>query len=55
MFHVFFLSGDVDFWVNGGWDQPNCGVVVNPLALVELGKVQASEGKLNFQLSCIIM
>ena len=26
-------SADVDFWVNGGWDQPNCGVTVNPQAL----------------------
>jgi len=23
-------SADVDLWVNGGWDQPNCGVTLNP-------------------------
>jgi len=31
---VFLLpcvsSADVDLWVNGGWDQPNCGVTLNP-------------------------
>jgi hypothetical protein len=27
------LSADVYFWVDGGWDQPNCGVVVDPLVL----------------------
>jgi len=23
-------SADVNLWVNGGWDQPNCGVTLNP-------------------------
>ena len=23
-------SADVDLWVNGGWDQPNCGIKLNP-------------------------
>ena len=27
------LSSDVYFWVDGGRDQPNCGVVVDPLVL----------------------
>jgi len=31
------LSSDVYFWVDGGRDQPNCGVVVDPLVLWKLG------------------
>ncbi|PNF40158.1 hypothetical protein B7P43_G09765 [Cryptotermes secundus] len=36
-------DGDVDLWVNGGWDQPNCGVVVNPLAILQIGRSKISE------------
>jgi hypothetical protein len=43
---LFFVwSGDVDFWVNGGWDQPNCGVVVNPLAILQFDGDEGIEGK----------
>jgi hypothetical protein len=35
VFALFCVStADVDFWVNGGWDQPNCGVTMNPEFLV---------------------
>jgi len=27
----------VNFWVDGGWDQPNCGFVVDPLVLWNIG------------------
>ena len=29
-------SADVDIWVNGGWDQPNCGISLNPLFFLSL-------------------
>jgi len=35
------LSADVYLWVDGGWNQPNCGVVVDPLVL---RKVRAAKG-----------
>jgi hypothetical protein len=35
MFHLLYVSSaDVDFWVNGGWDQPEC-----PQAVYELSPV----------------
>jgi len=31
MFPLFCVSSaDVNLWVNGGWDQPNCGITLNP-------------------------
>ena len=37
---VFLLlcvsSADVDFWVNGGWQQPNCVKTLNPEFLESL-------------------
>jgi hypothetical protein len=31
MFPLFCVSSaDVDLWVNGGWDQPECGITFNP-------------------------
>jgi hypothetical protein len=35
----------VDFWVNGGWDQPNCGITVNPLSLPKLIQSTSIAGK----------
>jgi hypothetical protein len=41
----FCLSADVDFWVNGGWDQPKCGITVNPLFLLQSNQNTSYEGK----------
>jgi hypothetical protein len=31
VFSLFYVSSaDVDLWVNGGWDQPDCGITLNP-------------------------
>jgi hypothetical protein len=36
VFALFCVSpADVDFWVNGGWDQPDCGITLDP-DLIEL-------------------
>jgi hypothetical protein len=35
----------VDFWVNGGWDQPNCGFMMDPLAIPQLSEAKGVEGK----------
>jgi hypothetical protein len=35
----------VDIWVNGGWDQPNCGVVGDPPAIRQLSRSKGVEGK----------
>ena len=40
-------SADVDFWVNGGWDQPNCGVTFNVVPfLLSLLQTQNLSGKI---------
>lgn len=41
----FVSSGDVDIWVNGGWDQPNCGVVGDPQAIWQLSATKGVEGR----------
>ena len=38
-------SADVDFWVNGGWDQPNCGITLDPVALWSFLQNPDSQGK----------
>jgi hypothetical protein len=43
----FFSLAQVNFWVNGGWDQPRCGFAVNPLFFLQLSKAQGIEGKNN--------
>jgi hypothetical protein len=44
----------VDIWVNGGWDQPNCGVVGDPPAIRQLSMNEGVEGKkYNVQLNRI--
>ncbi|XP_023727966.1 phospholipase A1-like isoform X4 [Cryptotermes secundus] len=40
------LTGDVDIWVNGGWDQPNCGLVGDPPAIRQLSAAQGVEDNL---------
>jgi glutaredoxin-related protein len=35
-----FSSADVDFWVNGGWDQPNCGITINILSVLQTENVK---------------
>jgi hypothetical protein len=37
------LSTDVYVWIDRGWVQPNCGVVVDPLVL---WKVRGAKGAL---------
>jgi hypothetical protein len=39
-------SADVDFWVNGGWDQPNCGITVDPEFFLLLLLNQNFQGKI---------
>ena len=47
LFVSFFSLAQVNFWVNGGWDQPRCGFAVNPLFVLQLGEAQGMEGKYN--------
>jgi hypothetical protein len=37
----------VNFWVDGGWDQPKCEFPVNPLFFLHFDKAQGLEGKNN--------
>ncbi|XP_023727965.1 phospholipase A1-like isoform X3 [Cryptotermes secundus] len=39
-------DSDVDIWVNGGWDQPNCGLVGDPPAIRQLSAAQGVEDNL---------
>jgi hypothetical protein len=41
----FFPLAQVNFWVNGGWDQPNCGFAVNTYFYRQLGRAQSTGGK----------
>ncbi|GFG33454.1 hypothetical protein Cfor_03522, partial [Coptotermes formosanus] len=36
-------DAQVNFWVNGGWDQPECGFVVNPFFFLDIGEAQGFE------------
>jgi hypothetical protein len=36
---------DVNFWVNGGWQQPNCGITVNPLFVLAVSQLLNAEGE----------
>ena len=46
MFPLFSVSpADVDFWINGGWDQPNCGITVNPLFFLQMSRIDDLNGK----------
>jgi hypothetical protein len=46
MFHFFSVSpADVDFWINGGWDQPNCGITVNLLFFLQMSNIDGLNGK----------
>jgi hypothetical protein len=36
---------DVDFWINGGWNQPNCGITVNLLFFLQFSKIKDLNGK----------
>jgi len=46
-------SADVDIWVNGGWDQPNCGTTLNPGFLLLFLQNLNFEGKIyNFLIIC---
>jgi hypothetical protein len=35
----------VDFWVNGGWDQPNCSAEVIPRDLLNISIANIAQGK----------
>jgi hypothetical protein len=45
----FVCSGDVDIWVNGGWEQPGCGFAVVPRHLLQHGVDNVTDGK-----NCIV-
>jgi len=39
-------SADVDLWVNGGWDQPECPKAVNGLFPVAIATEPIDPGKI---------
>ena len=43
---LYVSSADVDLWVNGGWDQPNCGITVNPLIFLAFFETLNIESKI---------
>jgi hypothetical protein len=46
VFALFPVSpADVDFWINGGWDQPNCGITVNLLFFLQMSNIDDLNGK----------
>jgi hypothetical protein len=48
VFALFFVSlADVDLWVNGGWDQPNCGISLNPLFFLSFFVSLNIQGKIS--------
>jgi hypothetical protein len=56
VFHLFYLSpADVDFWINGGWDQPNCGITVNPLFFLQMSTFNDLNGKDCIQVSLTLL
>ena len=43
---LFVSSADVNLWVNGGWDQPNCGITLNPLFFLYFFQTFNIQGKI---------
>jgi len=47
VFPLFCVSSaDVDFWVNGGWDQPDCEITFNLFFFLLLLRNQNLQGKI---------
>jgi hypothetical protein len=42
---LFSVSADVDFWVNGGWNQPGCWITINPLYFLDNNQTPRAAGK----------
>jgi hypothetical protein len=56
VFPLFSVSpADVDFWINGGWDQPNCGITVNLLFFLQMNNIDGLNGKDYIQGSLILL
>jgi hypothetical protein len=47
--YMFYLPSDpladVNFWVNGGWEQPKCGITGNPSLVPALINITSVDGK----------
>jgi len=42
---LFGPPADVNFWENGGWQQPNCGITVNPLFVLVVSQLLNADGE----------
>jgi hypothetical protein len=36
---------DVNFWVSGVWQQPNCGITANPLIVLAVSQLLNADGE----------